>query len=170
MLCLICMPKARGLKAYISGKARVPMLLLICYTSGTLKICLTLDYISSLYLYNWGCTLWLWDFIMMLALCFVHYERFQLKPTINIFDKEWTLTFKLWCPIKDFTILDQSVVHTWCPPRSCVTFEYKPICIKLLHWNHWNEVYMVMYTSNFLWSEVWKCYITIYIIQHGSAV
>ena len=27
----------RGLRAYISGKARVPMLQLICYTSGTLK-------------------------------------------------------------------------------------------------------------------------------------
>ena len=42
VLCLICMPKARGpqargLRAYISGKARVPMLQLICYTSGTLK-------------------------------------------------------------------------------------------------------------------------------------
>ena len=37
VLCLICMPKARGLRAYISGKARVPMLQLICYTFGTLK-------------------------------------------------------------------------------------------------------------------------------------
>ena len=42
LLCLICMPKAqgpqaRGLMAYISGKARVPMLQLICYTSSTLK-------------------------------------------------------------------------------------------------------------------------------------
>ena len=28
---LICMPKARGLWAYISGKPRVPMLQLLCY-------------------------------------------------------------------------------------------------------------------------------------------
>ena len=25
-----------------------------------------------------------WDFIMMLAICFVHYKKFQLKPTNNI--------------------------------------------------------------------------------------
>ena len=37
VLCLICIPEARGLRAYISGKARVPVLQLICYTSGTLK-------------------------------------------------------------------------------------------------------------------------------------
>ena len=42
----ICMPEARGLRAYISGKARVPMLF---YISGTFKICLNLDCISSLY-------------------------------------------------------------------------------------------------------------------------
>ena len=52
---------------------------------------------------------------MMLALCFVHYKRFQLKPTIDICTyvyKEQILTFKLWLPNKDFTILDQSVVYT----------------------------------------------------------
>ena len=38
-ICLICMPKARGLRAYISGKSRVHMLQVICNTSGTLKIC-----------------------------------------------------------------------------------------------------------------------------------
>ena len=36
-ICLICMPKARGpqargLRAYISGKSRVPMLQLLCNT------------------------------------------------------------------------------------------------------------------------------------------
>jgi len=31
---LICMPKARGLRAYISGKLKVPMLQLLCNTSG----------------------------------------------------------------------------------------------------------------------------------------
>ena len=38
-ICLICMPEARGLRAYISGKSRVHMLQVICNTSGTLKIC-----------------------------------------------------------------------------------------------------------------------------------
>ena len=33
VICLICMPKAQGLRAYISGKSRVPMLQLICNTS-----------------------------------------------------------------------------------------------------------------------------------------
>ena len=42
VLCLICIPEALGpaalrLLAYISGKALVPVLQLICYTSGTLK-------------------------------------------------------------------------------------------------------------------------------------
>ena len=32
MIFLICMPKARGLRAYISGKSQVPMLQLICNT------------------------------------------------------------------------------------------------------------------------------------------
>ena len=37
VICLICMPKARGpqargLRAYISGKSRVPMLQLLCNT------------------------------------------------------------------------------------------------------------------------------------------
>ena len=30
-------PQAQGLRAYISGKARVPVIQLICYTFGTLK-------------------------------------------------------------------------------------------------------------------------------------
>ena len=32
-ICLICMPKARGLRAYISGKSREHMLQVICITS-----------------------------------------------------------------------------------------------------------------------------------------
>ena len=32
---------ARGLRAYISGESRAPMLQVLCITSGTLKICLT---------------------------------------------------------------------------------------------------------------------------------
>ena len=44
VLCLICM-YARSPRTYISGKARVPVLQLICYTSGTLKICLNLTLI-----------------------------------------------------------------------------------------------------------------------------
>ena len=33
---------------------------------------------------------------------------------------------------KDFTALDQSVVHTWCPSLSqLVYFEYKPVYIQL---------------------------------------
>ena len=49
MLCQIYTHDTEGaqhlrVSVYISGKARVPMLLLIiiCYTSGTLKICLNL--------------------------------------------------------------------------------------------------------------------------------
>ena len=43
-ICLIFMPEAqgpqaRGLRAYISGESRAPMLQIICITSGTLKIC-----------------------------------------------------------------------------------------------------------------------------------
>ena len=34
--------------AYISGKARVPVLQLICYTSGTLKICPNLKLTAQL--------------------------------------------------------------------------------------------------------------------------
>ena len=30
VICLICMPKTQGLRAYISGNLQVPMLLLIC--------------------------------------------------------------------------------------------------------------------------------------------
>ena len=37
-ICLICMPEARGLRAYISGESRAPMLQVMCITSGTLKI------------------------------------------------------------------------------------------------------------------------------------
>ena len=32
-ICLICMPKARGLRAYISGKSREHILQVICVTS-----------------------------------------------------------------------------------------------------------------------------------------
>ena len=32
-------PSAAGLRAYISGESRAPMLQLICITSGTLKMC-----------------------------------------------------------------------------------------------------------------------------------
>ena len=32
-------PQAQGLRAYISGESRAPMLQVICITSGTLKIC-----------------------------------------------------------------------------------------------------------------------------------
>ena len=47
-ICLRCMPKAlglqaRGLRAYISGESRTPMLQVPCVTSGTLKICLNLQ-------------------------------------------------------------------------------------------------------------------------------
>ena len=34
---LVCMPEAQGLRAYILGKSQVPMLQLMCNTSGTLK-------------------------------------------------------------------------------------------------------------------------------------
>ena len=37
VICLMHMPKARRLRAYILDKAQVPMLQLISYTSGTLK-------------------------------------------------------------------------------------------------------------------------------------
>ena len=38
-ICLICMPKARWLRAYIRiRQIRVPMLQVICITSGTLKL------------------------------------------------------------------------------------------------------------------------------------
>ena len=30
MICLVCMPKDQGLKAYILGKSQVPMLQLVC--------------------------------------------------------------------------------------------------------------------------------------------
>ena len=54
--CLICMPEAqgpqaRGLRAYISGESRVPMLQVLCITSGNLKICLTYRFCFA-YLYN----------------------------------------------------------------------------------------------------------------------
>ena len=52
VLCLICTHDTRGCaSAYISGKAQVPMLQLICYTSGTLKSVQNLTSISrSLYI------------------------------------------------------------------------------------------------------------------------
>ena len=40
-ICLICMPEAQGLRAYISGKSRVHILQVICNTSGTLKFAQT---------------------------------------------------------------------------------------------------------------------------------
>ena len=45
-ICLICMPEARGLRAYISGKSREHMLQVICITSdcGFAKL---KDYIYS---------------------------------------------------------------------------------------------------------------------------
>ena len=42
---------ARGLRAYISGESRAPMLQVLCITSGTLKICLTYRFCFA-YLYN----------------------------------------------------------------------------------------------------------------------
>ena len=45
---------AQSPRAYISGKARVPMLQLICHTSGTLKICPKLDVDISVCLYSDG--------------------------------------------------------------------------------------------------------------------
>ena len=44
------MPEARGLRAYISGESRAPMLQVMCITSGTLKICPNLQ-VSALPIY-----------------------------------------------------------------------------------------------------------------------
>ena len=99
-----------------------------------LKICLNIIGFRSSYLYIRGYSLWYWDFIMMLTLCFVHYK---LKSTtrdrysLMCLYKEWTLIFPLWWQNKDFKVLYQSVMYTWCPPRSHVTFEYKLVCIQL---------------------------------------
>ena len=52
---LICMPEARGpqargLRAYISGESRAPMLPVICITTGTLKICPNLQAFALLFI------------------------------------------------------------------------------------------------------------------------
>ena len=49
-ICLICMPEARGLRAYISGKSRAPMLQVLCITSGTLKITQTQSWLLCLFI------------------------------------------------------------------------------------------------------------------------
>ena len=79
-------------------------------------------YQLTLYLCAQRYSLWLWDFIMMMELCFVRYKRFQLKPTINIcwcVYKEWILTFKLWWPYEDFS---HSVGLKFCAHLTSTTF------------------------------------------------
>ena len=63
-ICLICMPEARGLRAYISGKSRVHMLQVICNTSGTLKICPNL---TSIFTPLYIVTGTRWDSISLLS-------------------------------------------------------------------------------------------------------
>ena len=58
-ICLICMPSALGpaaigLQAYISGNSRVPMLQVICNTSGTLKIAQTYSWLLCLFIIAMG--------------------------------------------------------------------------------------------------------------------
>ena len=77
VLCLIYMPQARGpqargLRAYISGKARVPMLQLICYTSGTPKSAQNLTSIfPSVYIVTIAITIVGVDFNVSVTSCIV---------------------------------------------------------------------------------------------------
>ena len=87
---------ARGLRAYISGESRAPMLQVLCITFGTLKICLTYRFCFA-YLYNNEYSFWLWFFYLTFRwrlfipciVVFLYNTVFTWKLALRNRDKWW---------------------------------------------------------------------------------